>query len=481
MAVLEQLAPQAVFHYFEEICGIPHGSGNVEQISNYLADFAKERNLEYYQDELYNVVIIKEASEGYEAEEPVILQGHMDMVAVQKPGSDIDMKKEGLRLAMDGDYIYAKDTSLGGDDGIAVAYALALLDAKDLKHPRLEVVITVDEEVGMEGAAGIDLSMLKGHLMLNLDSEDEGIFLAGCAGGGRVKSVLSVEKEQRQGTLYKVKIGGLLGGHSGAEIHRERANSNILMGRLLKRVPENTALAELFGGLADNAIPRETEAEFIVEKGGEAAFEAVVKEFEAELKKEFAVKDSGIFVQTKKEEKAERQALTQESMWWAANLIFLQPNGVQAMSADIHGLVQTSLNLGILKLNGDEMILDTAVRSSLESEKKALIGKLEALSDLCGAETTVSGEYPAWEYKQESKMRDRMVKVYEEMYGKEPKIEAIHAGLECGILAGKIKALDCVSIGPDMKDIHTTEEMLSISSAKRVWEFVVKVLERKEN
>lgn len=481
MAVLEQLAPQAVFHYFEEICGIPHGSGNVEQISNYLADFAKERNLEYYQDELRNVIIIKGASEGYEAEEPIILQGHMDMVAVQKPGSDIDMKKEGLRLAIEGDYIYAQDTSLGGDDGIAVAYALALLDSKEVKHPRLEVVITVDEEVGMEGASGIDLSMLKGHLMLNLDSEDEGIFLAGCAGGGRVRSTLAIEREQKKGSIYRVRIGGLLGGHSGSEIHRERANSNILMGRLLKRIPENAALTELAGGLADNAIPRETEAEFIVEKNGQAAFEAAVKELEAELKHEFEVKDSGIFVEMKREEEAEKQALTQESMWWAANLIFLQPNGVQAMSADIHGLVQTSLNLGILKLSGDKIILDTAVRSSVESEKRALIGRLKALSELCGAEMTVSGEYPAWEYRQDSRLRDRMVKVYEEMYGKAPKIEAIHAGLECGILAGKIKDLDCVSIGPDMKDIHTTEEMLSIPSVKSVWEFVVKVLERKEN
>lgn len=481
MAVLEQLAPQEVFHYFEEICKIPHGSGNVEQISNYLADFARTRGLKYYQDKLYNVVMIKEASPGYEAEEPVILQGHMDMVAVQKPGSAIDMKKEGLRLAVDGDFIYAQDTSLGGDDGIAVAYALALLASDEIRHPRLEVVITVDEEVGMEGAAGIDLSMLKGHLMLNLDSEDEGIFLAGCAGGGRVKSTLPVERERKQGSLYRVKIGGLLGGHSGSEIHRERANSNILMGRLLKRMPKSAALSSLLGGLADNAIPRETEAEFIVEKGGETAFEAAAGALEEELKKEFAVKDSGLFVQIEKAADAEKQVLTAEALNRAADLIFLQPNGVQAMSADIPGLVQTSLNLGILKLGENEVVLESAVRSSLESEKRALVQKLEALAELCGAKTAVSGEYPAWEYRQESKLRRRMVKVYEEMYQKTPKIEAIHAGLECGILAGKIENLDCVSIGPDMKDIHTTEEMLSVSSVKRVWEFMIKVLERKEN
>ncbi|MBO5291927.1 MAG: aminoacyl-histidine dipeptidase [Lachnospiraceae bacterium] len=482
MAVLEQLAPKKVFQFFEEICGIPHGSGNVEKISNYLVRFAEERGLTYFQDDLYNVVIIKEASEGYEEQEPLILQGHMDMVAVKKPGADIDMKTEGLRIAVEGDYVYAKDTSLGGDDGIAVAYALAVLDDDTIRHPRLEVVLTVDEEVGMEGASGIDLSMLKGHQMLNLDSEEEGIFLTSCAGGGRVRSTLLVSYEQKTGQVYHVVIGGLLGGHSGGEIHKERANSNILMGRLLQRVNGVAALMELFGGLADNAIPRETTAGFVVAVDQEAVFEAQVRELEQEVKKEFAVKDSGIFIKLEKEGTMENSvpALTAESMQKASDLLFLQPNGVQAMSADIHGLVQTSLNLGILELKGKELKLETSVRSSLQSEKDVLVQKLMTVSRLCGAQAEVGGEYPAWEYKKDSVLRERMVQVYRELYGREPEIQAIHAGLECGLLAGKIPDLDCVSIGPDMKDIHTTEEKLSISSVERVWELVLKVLEWKE-
>ena len=267
MAILSKLQPGNVFHYFEEICNIPHGSGNVEKISHYLAAFAEERGLEYYQDKLYNIIIIKEASDGYEDQEPIILQGHMDMVAVKRSDSSINMETEGLQLKIDGDEIYAEGTSLGGDDGVAVAYALALLSDDTIKHPKLEVILTVDEETGMEGAAGIDLSMLTGHRMINLDSEDEGIFLASCAGGARVKCSLPVTRQNREGTVYSVSVGGLLGGHSGGEIHKERANSNILMGRLLSGIPEScdAAIAELSGGLADNAIAREPNAVLMIE------------------------------------------------------------------------------------------------------------------------------------------------------------------------------------------------------------------------
>ena len=470
MGVLSNLEPKRVFYYFEEITKIPHGSGNVEKISDFLVDFAKAHNLFYIQDAMKNVIMVKEAIPGYEKEPVVILQGHMDMVAVQTPDCTMDMKTEGLKVGIDGDSIYAEGTSLGGDDGIAVAYALALLDSEDIKHPRLEVIITVDEEVGMDGAREIDLSMLQGHRMINLDSEDEGIFLTSCAGGAR-------------GVCYELEVSGLLGGHSGGEIHKERGNSNCILGRLLWKLSEKMPVGLVFadGGLADNAIPRQTKAVVVVEEKDAESVEQQVKTLAAELADELATKDPDVKVTAKKLSGAEKVtcAAPEETKRVAA---FLQaaPNGVQAMSADMPGLVQTSLNLGILKADEEVLRAEYSVRSSVESEKDNLIAKLAALVELTGGEYVVTGDYPGWKYRVHSPLREKMVKLYAEMYGTEPRVEAIHAGLECGLLGSKITDLDCVSMGPDMKDIHTTEETLSISSTKRVWEYLVKVLETKD-
>lgn len=482
MGVLSNLEPQSVFHYFEEITKIPHGSGNVEQISNFLAAFAEERGLFHIQDAWKNVIIVKEATPGYEKEPAVILQGHMDMVAVKKPDCDIDMKAEGLRVAVDGDKIYAEGTSLGGDDGIAVAYALALLDSDSISHPKLEVIITVDEEVGMDGAREIDLSMLTGNRMVNLDSEDEGIFLTSCAGGARVKCDLKLETQRLEGLTYEVTVGGLLGGHSGGEIDKERGNSNCLFGRLLRRLCEKmpVGLAELKGGLADNAIPRETVGLVVIDKTDSEKFASVLDTVEKEIQSELSSKDPDVFIKATEKESVAMECTTAESTRKAANFLSAVPNGVQAMSADMPGLVETSLNLGILEYAGGELRAEFSVRSSVESAKNALIGKLFALTELAGGSNTVTGDYPGWKFRKDSPLREKMVRLYEEMYGKAPKVEAIHAGLECGILGSKISDLDCVSMGPDMRDIHTTEETLSISSTRRVWEYLVRLLETKE-
>ena len=476
MSILGHLEPTNVFRFFEEICNIPHGSRNIDKISNYLVDFAKERNLEYYQDEIKNVIIIKEATKGYENKEPIMLQGHMDMVAVKKPESTIDMATEGLRLKVDGDIIYAEDTSLGGDDGIAVAYELALLDADNLSHPRMECVFTVDEEVGLNGAAAIDLSVCKAKRMLNLDSEEEGIFLTGCAGGMRVDCALPLKREMVDGALCEVHIGGLTGGHSGAEIHKGRANSNTLMGRFLvhagKKVDMNIVAME--GGLADNAIPRETKMEVVV--SDVEALTAQAEAFDKILKAEYATKDSGIFVKVTVKEVGSFEAVTKEDSEKTGKLIFLLPGGVQAMSGDVEGLVETSLNMGQLSMKKEQINLGFSVRSSIESAKYMLVEKLYALTESFGGSCKSTGDYPGWAYRVDSPLRDSMVNIYTEMFGKAPKIEAIHAGLECGFFLGKIPELDCVSIGPDMKDIHTTEETMSISSVKRTWEFILKVL-----
>lgn len=476
MSILGHLEPANVFRFFEEICNIPHGSGNIDKISDYLVDFAKDRNLEYYQDEIKNVIIMKEATAGYENKEPIMLQGHMDMVAVKKPESLIDMTTEGLRLKVDGDIVYAEDTSLGGDDGIAVAYELALLDADNISHPRIECIFTVDEEVGLNGAAAIDLSVCKAKRMLNLDSEEEGIFLTGCAGGMRVDCSLPLKRAQIDGALCEVHIGGLTGGHSGAEIHKGRANSNTLMGRFLvhasKKVDMNIVSME--GGLADNAIPRETKMDVVV--SDVEALTAQVDAFDKILKTEYATKDSGIFAKVKVKEVGTFEAVTKEDSEKTGKLIFLLPGGVQAMSGDVEGLVETSLNMGQLSMKKEQINLGFSVRSSIESAKYMLMEKLYALTESFGGSCTSTGDYPGWAYRVDSPLRDSMVKIYTEMFGKAPKIEAIHAGLECGFFLGKIPELDCVSIGPEMKDIHTTEETMSISSVKRTWEFILKVL-----
>ena len=481
MGVLSELQPKKVFEYFEEICGIPHGSGNVEQISNYLVKFAKDRNLEVIQDELKNVIIIKEATAGYEKEPAVIIQGHMDMVAVHKPELSIDMTKDPLKVGIDGDNIYAEGTSLGGDDGIAVAYALALLDSDVLSHPRLEVVITVDEEVGMDGARGIDLSMLKGNRLLNLDSEEEGIFWVSCAGGGRIASILEYEASEMDGQVYQVTISGLAGGHSGAEIHKERGNSNILCGRLLWKLASKVCfgLVSAKGGVADNAICRETIIKLVLHKEDVDTFAKVVKAFEEEVKVELATKDSGFYVKVETLGEVSHKCVSGESLKKVCALLNSLPNGVQAMSADIEGLVETSLNLGILEITTEKFIAEFAVRSSVESAKYALVDKVKSVTALAGGYTEETGDYPGWAYRVDSPLRDKMAALYEEMYGTKPEIAAIHAGLECGLLAGKIEDLDCVSFGPNMKNIHTTEETLSISSTRRVWEFLVQLLAKR--
>lgn len=486
MRVLSKIEPMKVFQYFEEICSIPHGSGNIDVISDYLVNFAKERNLFYIQDQSKNVIIIKDATAGYENALPVIIQGHMDMVAVKEDYSDIDLERDGLRLKMEGDYIFAEGTSLGGDDGIAVAYALAILESDSIPHPKLEVIFTVDEEVGMEGATAIDLSMLKGKRLLNIDSEEEGVILTSCAGGIRVQSHIPVEYKKKEGIQYKVVVTGLLGGHSGCEIHKERGNSNCLMGRVLFELDEKIdfSITSLDGGTKDNAIALETKVALVVNKNCQEEFLNIMKEIDSKFQRELSIKDPGVkIILTKipmelslENTESTVDALTKESLKKVIRFLVIQPNGVQAMSADISGLVETSLNLGILKLHDTEIVADQAIRSSLQSSKETLKDKVVTITETLGGTCRIFGDYPAWEYKKESKLREILIDVYKNQYGYEPNIEAIHAGLECGIFSGKINDLDCVSFGPNMQDIHTTSEKLCISSTKKVWEFLLEVL-----
>lgn len=479
MGALSNLEPKEVFTYFEEICSIPRASYHEEKISNYCVEFAKRHGLFYIQDELKNIIMIKDATPGYEQKEPIIIQGHLDMVCEKKPDCKTDFETDGIKVMIEGDDLTADGTTLGGDDGIAIAYALAILASDTIAHPKLEVLFTVSEEVGMEGASGIDVSMLEGRRLLNLDSEEEGFLLAGCAGGARIECRLPVQCEDAQGSAMEITVEGLNGGHSGVEIDKGRANANLIMGRILAELAKDTDyhLSSAEGGRKDNAIPRECKAILCMPEQDVEKTKQVCADLQKELSNEYAVTDANIRIKAElKHALLPGKMLDSDSTKRAVLLLQALPNGVQTMSADVKDLVETSLNLGVLKLDTQELSLSYAVRSSLGSAKDALLDKMAFLTEGLGGVAERSGDYPAWEYKRDSVFREKLAAVYERMYGKPPVIQAIHAGLECGLLAGKLPGLDCVSIGPDMKDVHTTEEKLSISSTKRVWEFIVEVL-----
>ena len=476
MGVLSHLEPKGVWTWFEQLCAIPHGSGNTKRVSDWLVSFAQARGLTYWQDAMHNVIICKDATAGYEDAESVILQGHMDMVCEKAADCDKDMAHEGLDLAIDGDMIYAEGTTLGGDDGIAVAIMMALLDADDLAHPALECVFTVDEEIGMPGAAAIDVSMLKGRRMLNLDSEDEGVFTVSCAGGSRVSCRLPVMRRGFTGTALTVKITGLQGGHSGIEIDKGRANANMLMGRVLRAAAQKTELRLIGveGGKKDNVIPNECTARLIALDP--AAVRGVCANMERAFQNEYAVTDSGVRVDVSDGEV--RDAMNQAATERVICMLNCLPNGIQAMSADIEGLVQTSLNMGILTTKDTEVEAVFSVRSSVASQKEMLWERLACLMELLGGSTEISGSYPGWQYRKVSPLRDLLTEVFTRQYGYGPKIEAIHAGVECGLFADKLPGLDCVSYGPELKEIHTCRERMSLSSVQRVWAMTVEALRR---
>ena len=472
---LAGLNPASVFGFFEEICGIPHGSRNTKAISDYLVDFAKARNLRYIQDEVNNVIIFQNGTCGYEDHDPVILQGHMDMVCEKDASCPLNMETDGLDVMHDGAYVFAKGTTLGADNGIAVAYALALLDDTTIPHPPLEVVITVDEEIGLLGAAAIDLSELKGRLLLNLDSEDEGVFTVSCAGGATATIALDAPRRAVYGPCIRLVVDGLQGGHSGAEIHKNRANANKVMGEFLSRIQMimPLCLTSFAGGSKDNAIPRSCQVNAVAMGINLERINGIAEQLQAEVRETYDEPEAT--VQAFDLDALGGNALSTELTAKVIGLLCSVPNGVQAMSEEMPGLVQTSLNMGIAKL-GNTMKMTFSVRSSVNSEKQELLGKLKELAAFYGADYSQMGEYPAWEYKADSKLRSIMVDTYTRMYGKEPEVLAIHAGLECGLLGEKLPGLDCVSIGPQMQDIHTSREKLDIASTARTWDFLLEIL-----
>ena len=472
---LAGLAPESVFYYFEKLCGIPHGSGNTKAISDYLVSFAKEQGLRYIQDASNNVILFGDATPGYEDHSPVILQGHMDMVCEKDADCHLDMDRDGLDVTHDGTWVFAKGTTLGGDNGIAVAYALAVLADKTIPHPPIEAIITVDEEIGLLGADAIDVSMLKGRTLLNLDSEEEGIFTVACAGGATATIAMPAPRHAVYGPCIRLTVDGLQGGHSGVEIHKNRANANKVMGELLSRVQQvmPVCLTSLAGGAKDNAIPRSCQVTLVMLGMDPEPINAITAQLQKEIREQYDEPEAVITGENV--DALGGNALSTELTAKVIALLCSAPNGVQKMSSDIPGLVQTSLNLGIAKLT-ETLDLTFSVRSSVNEEKRELLEQLQKLAQFHDAEYTQMGEYPAWEYRTDSPLRDTMVTVYKGLFAKQPEIVAIHAGLECGLFSEKLPGLDCVSIGPDMQDIHTSRERLHIASTERTWRFLLEIL-----
>lgn len=491
------MEPKQVFHYFEELSRIPRESGYTKEAADYCVAFARAHGLSWRRDDHQNVVIRKPGSKGFEQAPTVMLQGHLDMVCVADPGVSHDFRTEGLRLKTEGDYLTADGTTLGGDDGIAVAMALAILDSKDLIHPPLECVFTSDEEIGMVGASAMDMSDLKSSFLLNLDSEDEGVFLSGCAGGIRYDLTLPITRTNGSGVPVKLQLSGLTGGHSGTDIVFGRANAVILAGEVLNRLVEtipSLSLYNLSAGLQDNAIPTSFTAELLVQNGNLTGAEQAVQAIEADLRARFHGTDPGLALtltadseisepsetltpDMKQDGTAAQVLAGPELLRFSAFLLNL-PDGVSAMSSDLPGLVETSMNCGILRLSDTEAQVSCLLRSSSASGKQALMRRLEAYMDLTGGSFQTSGDYPAWEYRPDYPLQSVLCEVYEEQYGKPARVETIHAGVECGLFAAAIPGLDAVSMGPEILDIHTPRERLSISSTKRFYRFLTEVLKR---
>lgn len=463
---------EAVFRFFEEISRIPHASANTAPIAEYLVAFADKRGLECIRDEADNVIIKKAATAGYENRPTVIIQGHTDMVPAVDQSIDFDFSTDALSLYVDGDFLRARGTTLGADDGIAVAYALALLDSSDIPHPAIEAVFTSDEEIGLIGAGALDASSLNGRMLINLDSDAEGVFTVGCAGGLRCDVIKSYEQTETDGHVYSLSVTSLRGGHSGVEIDKGRTNAIKVLADMLASLGD-IRLISLDCGNADNAIPKDASATFISNKNLDIPLHTLTESTQEEL---VSMGESAAEIICVGIYEPSREALGIEDTKDIISLIQDIPTGVLAMSEDIEGLVETSENLGMASLFGGSLALTVSVRSAVGEKKRAAANNIKSIAAKHGAIYTERGEYPSWEYKRESYLRDTMCRVYREMYNKEPEVVIIHAGLECGLLCDKIAGLDCLSLGPDNLEIHTPRERLSISSATRVWEYLLEVL-----
>ncbi len=478
MYLTEKYDYKKVLYFFEEISRIPRGSGNTGLIADYIEKFAKEHNVKCMRDDSNNCLITLPATPGFEGKDTVMIQGHLDMVCEKDADCAHDFTKDPLELYIENDELHARGTTLGGDDGIAIAYMLALIADKESRHPALELLMTTDEETGMYGAKAFDKSLLHASYLINIDSEEEGICYAGCAGGLRQDIELPVNRIEATGKHYVLKVGGLTGGHSGVEIHKPRLNANKVMARVLFMLRDKVdfLLLDISGGKLDNAITRDCKAEFISEVPLDAVKQAVSGIFDV-ISNESRSYEPGLSITLEaSEDEVTLPVLDVPSFEKLLYIIVQAPYGVQKMSADIEGLVESSLNLGVLKSYEDHVTVRFSLRSSVTSYKTFMSEKLAYLAEMFGAESVTEGEYPAWEYRKDSVLREKYKELYLQEYKKTPEILVMHAGLECGLLSEALPELDIISIGPDMRDVHSPREKLGLESAVRVFKFVEKLI-----
>lgn len=479
-SVLKDLKPYEVFKYFEEISQIPRGSGNEKGISDYLVSFAKELGLEVIQDSALNVIIKKPATSGYENAPTVIIQGHLDMVCEKNIGTEHDFEKDPLSLRVEGDYVYATGTTLGADNGIAIAYGMALLASKDIAHPAIEVLLTTDEETGMGGAMNLNPEDIKGRMLINIDSEEEGKLLVSCAGGLRDKITLPIQYEEisAKGNEVVLKVRGLKGGHSGMDINKERGNSNKIMGRVLVDLlgEIDYRAISLNGGSKNNAIPREFDARLMLLEDKIDVLKDRIQHWNKTLKNELKASDPEVKIELEVLELKSQKVFSKDSTERAVKLLYLIPNGIQTMSIEIKGLVQSSTNLGVVTTDENVVTYDSAIRSSIGTFKEDILAQSKLIAELMGAKISTQSAYPEWQYDANSKIRKIFEKVYKDLTGETPEIVAIHAGVECGLFKEKFGEIDMISFGPNLYDVHTPDEHVSISSVEKMWNYLIEVL-----
>ena len=478
---MKNLKTEKVFYYFEEICRIPHISFHTEAIRDYVEQFAIEHHLRYVKDNNGNIVIYKPASNGYEEHKPVIIQGHLDMVGAKEENSTHDFLKDPIVIDEDElkkGIITAKGTTLGADDGIAIAYALAILDDDSLMHPSLEVVFTTNEEVGLLGATDFDCSLLRGKTLLNIDSEEEGIFLTGSAGGMRLDVNIPVNTCYVESDMVTITVSGLKGGHSGDKIGTGRPSANVLMGRVLGKISENTGImvSSVSGGVVDNAISTKCIAKLVC--GRPEEIESICRIIQKELVQEYMGIEDNISVSVELSAKYSGNVIDDAGSRKLVMALRSMPQGVMMRNPDCHEMVETSLNLGILNVDTDGIRMGYSIRSSIESAKYELAERIKYITEFLGGTVSTSGIYPAWTYNPVSNVRNIIGEVYKKQTGREPVMKTIHAGLECGIFYNRIPGLDIVSYGPDIYDIHTYDERMETESVKRVYELTVELLRR---